>query len=50
MLQLSFFREFLAREYPRPIMTDQELLLFKGDEAYTPLINAALDTDGDPSP
>jgi hypothetical protein len=34
-------------QYPRPILTDEELQIFRAGESYTPMINAALADDGD---
>ena len=35
--------------YPRPVLTDGQLQVFRGGESYTPMINMALADDGDPS-
>jgi hypothetical protein len=34
-------------QYPRPVLTDEELQIFRAGESYTPMINAALADDGD---
>jgi hypothetical protein len=35
--------------YPRPVLADQQLQIFRGGEVYTPMVNAVLGMDGDPS-
>jgi hypothetical protein len=34
-------------QYPRAMMTDKELQVFRAGESYTPMVNAALAADGD---
>jgi hypothetical protein len=35
--------------YPRPILGNQQLQIFRSEEVYTPMVNTALRMDGDPS-
>jgi hypothetical protein len=36
-------------QYPRPTLTEEQMQLFRGGEVFTPMVNAALQADGDPS-